>query len=294
MEDKKISELNLLGAASSEDLIPIDDIDQNETKAIRKDALLASPGPVGSTAPSIGKFTTLQVTSGATINEFSTDGTLAGDSNSALPTEQAVKTYVDSQISGVDEHNELLNIQGGDSTAGEFYHLTQEIYDGLFSGSPLIGLGSQAETNLIVDYGINEVTIDISGTETLRVDSTGMTLVLGTSIDEFSTDETLSGNSDDAVPTEKAVKTYVDNQVVAAVIVGNEDLSSGDTTASITFVVAQSDINYGVAWSLVNTTNFPPSIYAGTIYDKTTNGFSVIFSGPMDTDNYVLSWIVTR
>lgn len=32
---------------------------------------------------------------GAAINEFSTDGTLAGDSDVAVPTEQAVKTYVD-------------------------------------------------------------------------------------------------------------------------------------------------------------------------------------------------------
>ena len=35
-------------------------------------------------------------------------------------------------------------------------------------------------------------------------------LSTGTSILEFSTDGTLAGNSDDAVPTEKAVKTYVD------------------------------------------------------------------------------------
>ena len=34
-----------------------------------------------------------------TINEFSIDGTLADDSNSALPSEKAVKTYVDSQVS---------------------------------------------------------------------------------------------------------------------------------------------------------------------------------------------------
>ena len=36
------------------------------------------------------------------------------------------------------------------------------------------------------------------------------TLSAGTGINEFSTDGTLAGDSDDAVPTEKAVKTYVD------------------------------------------------------------------------------------
>jgi len=35
-------------------------------------------------------------------------------------------------------------------------------------------------------------------------------LQTGTSVNEFSIDGTLAGNSDDAVPTEKAVKTYVD------------------------------------------------------------------------------------
>ena len=33
---------------------------------------------------------------------------------------------------------------------------------------------------------------------------------LGTAINEFSIDVALAGNSDDAVPTEKAVKAYVD------------------------------------------------------------------------------------
>lgn len=35
---------------------------------------------------------------GEQINEFSSDGTLAGNTNKAVPTEQAVKTYVDTQI----------------------------------------------------------------------------------------------------------------------------------------------------------------------------------------------------
>ena len=45
---------------------------------------------------------TLGLASGTTINEFSTDGTLAGDSDDAVPTEQAVKTYVDTQITAQD------------------------------------------------------------------------------------------------------------------------------------------------------------------------------------------------
>jgi hypothetical protein len=38
---------------------------------------------------------------GETINEFSSDGTLAGNSNVAVPTEQATKTYVDTKVAAV-------------------------------------------------------------------------------------------------------------------------------------------------------------------------------------------------
>ena len=40
----------------------------------------------------------------------------------------------------------------------------------------------------------------------------GLELPSGTSITEFSIDDTLAGNSDNAVPTEKAVKTYADTK----------------------------------------------------------------------------------
>ncbi|HIO72399.1 MAG TPA: hypothetical protein EYN38_04755, partial [Flavobacteriales bacterium] len=41
------------------------------------------------------------LTSGTGVNEFSIDGTLGDNSDDALPTEQAVKTYVDGQISNI-------------------------------------------------------------------------------------------------------------------------------------------------------------------------------------------------
>lgn len=40
----------------------------------------------------------LKVASGQEVNEISTDGTLAGNSDTALPTEQAVKSYVDTEV----------------------------------------------------------------------------------------------------------------------------------------------------------------------------------------------------
>jgi len=56
---------------------------------------------IGATTASTGRFTTLQLPLGATINEFSTDGTLLDNSNTVVPTEAAVKTYVDSKVAAV-------------------------------------------------------------------------------------------------------------------------------------------------------------------------------------------------
>lgn len=55
--------------------------------------------------------------------------------------------------------------------------------------------------------------IQVDASSILSINSIGnLTLLNGTGINEFSIDGTLVGNSDDAVPTEKAVKTYVDTQ----------------------------------------------------------------------------------
>ena len=45
-------------------------------------------------------LTNLTLDAGATINEFSTDGTLGGNSDTAVPTENAVKTYVTNNAGG--------------------------------------------------------------------------------------------------------------------------------------------------------------------------------------------------
>ena len=58
---------------------------------------------------------------------------------------------------------------------------------------------------------LNASAFNLSGLTELRLGSLGGQI--GVAINEFSSDGTLSGNSDSAVPTEKAVKTYVDGQV---------------------------------------------------------------------------------
>jgi len=94
--NKKISQLNPLPVAVTSDLFAMVDtsVPGWETKRITKLQLMGSPGPIGGTTPGQGDFSILTL-GGNTVNEFSIDGTLGGNSDAAVPTEKAVKTYVD-------------------------------------------------------------------------------------------------------------------------------------------------------------------------------------------------------
>ncbi|MFC2130457.1 beta strand repeat-containing protein [Bacteroidota bacterium] len=111
----------------------IADADISGTAAIADakvvDALTINGGtidatPIGATTASTGKFTSLQLPSGSTISEFSTDGTLADNSDLAVPTEQAVKTYVDGATGDISADNGLTENPANNFQLGGI--LTQE------------------------------------------------------------------------------------------------------------------------------------------------------------------------
>ena len=70
---------------------------------------------------------------------------------------------------------------------------------------------------------------NLSGLESLRLGSVGG--LIGAAVGEFSTDGTLSQNSDTKVPTQKAVKTYVDTEIG-----GMNSVSGNFTIAGISTV----------------------------------------------------------
>lgn len=78
---------------------------------------LSTPQDIATT--SSPTFAGLTITNA--INEFSTDGTLGDNSDTALPTEKAVKTYVDNQIAGVNTFIELTDTPGSYTTANAIY-----------------------------------------------------------------------------------------------------------------------------------------------------------------------------
>ena len=114
-------------------------------------------------------------------------------------------------------------------------------------------------------------------------------LSLGSTINEISNDASLS-DSTSSLLTEHAIRAYSINQT--QVKSGLKALLNGDSTITVVFVEVLPNINYAVGLSIVNIVDNPPSIYNYIVKNKTTTGFDVVFSGEMDSDNYVLEWMV--
>ena len=81
-----------------------------------------------------------------------------------------------------------------------------------------------------VDQATGNVTLDASafnlkGLQTLQLGAIGG--LIGATINEFSTDTTLAQNSDEKVPTQKAVKTYVASQLTAQDVDFSADSGTG-------------------------------------------------------------------
>lgn len=64
---------------------------------------------------------TFALPNGTTVNEFSIDGALTGDSDDAVPTEKAVKAYVDAQILTKDTFLELTDTPSSYTANGAIY-----------------------------------------------------------------------------------------------------------------------------------------------------------------------------
>ena len=97
------------------------------------------------------------------------------------------------------------------------------------TGDTMSGNLDMTTADILTD-DIKESTADAGVTvEGVLIKDSQITLV--NDIDEFSTDGTLSDNSDTALPTEKAVKTYID-QKTEAIQIACSDLSTALTTGT--------------------------------------------------------------
>lgn len=141
---------------------------------------------------------------------------------------------------GGTDHNLLSNIQGG--VAMERYHL-------------------EAPEHTELTQWLPNVTLVNDGSTTLP------SLTLVNPITEFSTDGTLSGNSDAAVPTEKAVKTYVDTSNSVYWTRAATDLSpttAGDNINVGTGGLKDNDITTAIPLGETSSTTLNSSFVAGS------------------------------
>ena len=82
---------------------------------------------------------------------------------------------------------------------------------------------------------------DLSGLESLRLGSVGG--LIGASVNEFSTDGTLSQNSNSKVPTQNAVKTYVDTTLNAY---NNDKILEGDSSVEVVDAGSNGNIQFKI------------------------------------------------
>ena len=106
--------------------------------------------------------------------------------------------YPDNPSGALSQGNEVIEKEGG-----RVYYVTTD-QDGNFRVGNYFRI-DQATGRATLDASA----FDLAGLSSLRLGSIGAKL--GETINEFSSDTALAGNSNQAVPTERAVKTYVDN-----------------------------------------------------------------------------------
>ena len=146
------------------------------------------------------------------------EDTMSSNSDTHLATQQSIKAYVDSQVTAqdldivadtgtdsIDLDSETLTIAGGtglDTTSDGAGTVTVDIDSTVTTND-----GTQTLTSKTIDSANNTITVDADEATVQNIEVDNLKSgVLDTDISSVSA-------SDDTLPSAKAVKTYVDNQV---------------------------------------------------------------------------------
>lgn len=266
----------------------------------------------------------LNIQNGTAVNEFSTDGTLGGNSDNALPTEQAVKTYVDNQVNGADDWdksgNNIFNnntgnvgiginptskfevngnskfktVSQGYSNSERFYpNVVSDHYDGTVNGAWIIHTPINRNSNImstirVHGYGYgNQDVIDFTISVYTYGGATG-------NIDGGSGAAVSYKLSDNGTDNwEKYVG--IDDNGKLAIAFGNTSSSAYYYRLSVDAWVTRSSVDFSSGWSIDRSTtaNFGwkdikgplTAIWKGTVYINSNENVAI---GGVADDNYKL------
>jgi len=88
-------------------------------------------------------------------------------------------------------------------------------------------------------------------------------------------------------------KQYVDENVKVHKT-GRIALAQNDDSKSVVFSEPFDDANYSISLMMRNAIDASPSIYPMIVTATTASGFSVLFSGDIDSANYYLEYIAVN
>lgn len=192
-----------------------------------------------------------------------------------------------------------IDLGGGNSIISRGW--SDATYDSESGADPSVGfvdltdIGGGRNIALNLGSGTGRV-LWSDGTNTLGdINASGMKFLDGVRINEFSSDGTLAGNADTVVPTEQAVKTYVDTNTISEVVDdltpqlgGDLDLNGNDITGTgsisytgnLTLLNGDLDMNDTSTNRILlpaGTTSQPAVQFAGTTAGMTYESGALLF-----------------
>ncbi len=154
-------------------------------------------------------------------------------------------------------------------------------------GSNLTGIARE-----LVDFNDTPVNYTGEGDLYLQVNSSGDSIEFstfsGTEIDSYTISQvdTISGSLQTQIDALNSIP--LGGGIDKAGIV---TLTSGIDNQAVTYGTSFLNDDYSLSISMSNVVDSIPSIYSCTISAKTADGFTVSFSGDIDSDNYSLEWM---